>query len=261
MSDDRFGDPVDLTKLNTDSIIPDALPHPTDPWSVAHTPDAPFNKTEVPSPAPSQQPEDVQRTSSSGSSAQAAPEPPPPGVIPVPPVAPATRKETAALRRFRQVLGLSRISTQEISIVRSDPDDSSKNVTIKFGVRGMNYDDYLWATTNTSMLMADGREIGSAWQLSVLAFGIASIDGVPVWEVFGLQPSDPSHVKDPLYPERGLRFTAASLLCDELQATFWDVEQSLYTQYVEVVDNKYLAKKDTEKDTEKDAQEDDVPLA
>lgn len=249
MSDDRFGDRVSVTDLS-DEPIQGALPHPNDPWANASSVETPFS-AHLSKPSPESKPQVQQDTPSQ----QVAPV----AQRPVPKVARITRKDTATLTRFREIFGLSRISVQPVTLERRDPRDSNKNVAMEFGLRGVNHEDYQWILGKVQEIMQNPKLATFAWKIAFISIGVASMDGTPIWEVFGFESKDPEHTKDPMYPHIGLRFQAAELLCDELRTSLFDTVESLYSEYELKIDSKYLPKKAVA--SEEEAGENPVPLA
>jgi hypothetical protein len=275
MSDDRLGDRVTVADLS-DSPIQGGLPHPQqDPWRNAAGVDQPFRGA---APAPGQrrlgaetsydpgagtlrdplaEAQEARRSAAQPQPAAPAPaatKPEPKGVRPVPQVAKASRKETNTLRRFREVFGLQRIKVIDAPLTRRDPNDSSQNVEMVFGLRGINYEDYQWVLEKTQELMQTPALATFAWKIAFMSMGVAAIDKQPIWEVLGFEPDNADHVRDPMYPHMGLRFQAAEAFCEELRTTLFDTVEHLYAAYEEKVDSNYLAKKADKKKEEEGSQ-------
>jgi hypothetical protein len=83
-----------------------------------------------------------------------------------------------------------------------------------------------------------------AWKIAFISMGVASMDKVPLWEVFGFEPESPDHVRDPMYPHMGLRFQVAEAFCQELRTSLFDTVEHLYSAYEEKIDSTYLPKKE-----------------
>jgi hypothetical protein len=170
-----------------------------------------------------------------------------------------TTKESKVLKKFRRVFSVSRIEPGEVEVVRKDPDDPTKNITMKFGFRGIGFEDYQWVLEKSVDNMHSQRLATFSFKEAVIAIGTCSLDGVPMWEVFGFEPDDPADVADPMLPKhRGLRQRPADLFLEELKTTFYDAVEYLYTQYEEKVDTQYLPTRKKEEDVE---EEESGPLA
>ena len=254
MSDDRFGDRVSVSDLS-DEPINGGLAHPNDPWaSASESVDSPFT-------AQAFTPRGTQGT-------QEQPKPlakveVPVGQRPVPQVARVSRKESETLKKFRETFGLKRVSQEEAILERRDPNNPDRNVQMKFGLRGVNHEDYQWILTKTQELLQNPKLATFAWKISFISMGVCSIDGIPVWEVLGFVPSEAEHTRDPMYPHMGLRFQAADAFCEELRTSLFEIVEELYAAYEAKVDSKYLAKKETSKtseDKEEEAGEAQGPL-
>ena len=244
-NEDRLGERVQISELS-DSPIQGSLPHPQDPWDSASSADAPFRdplfeaqqarQARQAGPAPS-------APAAPHAAAPAAP-PAPRGQRPVPVIAPATRKETATLKRFREVFSLKRIDVVNAVLRRRDPQDLDKNVEMTFGLRGLGYEDYQWVLSKTQELLQKPDMATFAWKIAFMSMGVASIEGEPIWQVLGFEPANPEHVRDPMYPHMGLRFQAADAFCEELRTSLFDTVENLYGEYETKVDSQYLPKKE-----------------
>lgn len=261
MSDDRLGERVTVSELS-EAPIQGGLPHPQDPWRNASGVDAPFQGAAPAGPRrlgaetsydpgagtlrdPLAEAQDA-RNRQAAAPVAAAPvvkKPEPKGMRPVPPAAKASRKETTTLRRFRETFGLKRIDVVDAPLLRRDPHDSSRNVEMVFGLRGINYEDYQWVLEKTQELMQNPALATFAWKIAFMSMGVASIDKEPIWEVLGFEPDNADHVRDPMYPHMGLRFQAAEAFCEELRTSLFDTVEHLYAAYEEKVDSNYLAKR------------------
>ena len=270
MNDDKLGDRIIVSEIESGG-----LPHPQDPWGEAPSVNTPFTQSAARHPAPvgaetSYDPRgatlpdplsDAQAARAQAKASSSALKPQPTvaaGVRPTP-VQPVTSAETATLRRFREVFGLKRVDVVEVSIPRLDPNDPTQNVEIKFGLRGINYDDYQWVLEKTREMIQDPSLATFAWKAAFISMGVASIDGEPLWSVFGIQPENSDHIKDHMYPHMGLRFQAADALCEELRTSFFDLIEQLYSAYEAKVDTKYLPKKAEEKKMEGEGEQ-SLPL-
>lgn len=231
MNDDRFGDRVSLSDISNDTIEGN-LPHPQDPWEESDNMETPFAAqpfaTRNPSPPTQPQPVEVK------------PKAAPVGQRPVPSVSRVSRKETNTLKRFREIFGLQRVAIQNAVLERKDPEDLSKNIQMTFGLRGLNHEDYQWVLGKVQELLQNPKLATFAWKISFVSMGVASIDGVPIWDVLGFVPLDPEHTRDPMYPHMGLRFQAADAFCEELRTSLFDTVEHLYDLYESKVDSKYL---------------------
>jgi hypothetical protein len=249
------------------SVVPTAnvLPHPQgefDPWADADGAAAPFGAEADPAPKqggpglpvgydPSKNtPKKVKKK-------QAAP---PRGKRPVPERTSISRKETELLTKFRETFGLQRISVAEGTLTRKDPDNPDSNVELRFGFRGMNYEDYQWVLEKAAEMQQTPMLVAFSWKIAVCSIGVASFEGSPIWEVLGFTPENVNDVRDPMYPHIGLRFQAADAFCAELTSSLFDTVEHLYSLYEEKVDKQYMpgAKKREEKKEEGD---EEVPLA
>jgi len=260
MSDERFGDRVTVSDLS-DAPIQGGLPHPQDAWRGASGVDQPFQGSAPQKPRqlgaetsydprastirdPLAEAQDRSRQAAQPvTTAAPAPRPEPKGVRPVPTIAKATRKETATLRKFREVFGLQRIKVIDATLSRRDPQNPDVNVDMVFGLRGVNYEDYQWILEKTQEMMQTPALATFAWKIAFCSMGVASLDGVPIYEALGFEVDNPEHVRDPMYPHMGLRFQAAEAFAEELRTTLFDTVEHLYAAYEEKVDSNYLAKK------------------
>jgi len=271
MTDDRLGDRVIVSEI--DSTISGNLPHPQDPWSDAPNINSPFTqqaarptsssvgaetsydprRSVLPDPlSDAKEARDTQKTREAVPVSS-------PGTRPLPP-SPVTSSESSTLKRFREVFGLKRVDVVTVPIARRDPHNPETNVEILFGLRGINYDDYQWVLEKTREMIQDPALATFAWKAAFISMGVASIDGVPLHEVFGIQPVSPDHVRDPMYPHMGLRFQAASAFCDELRTSLFELVEHLYVAYEQNVDSKYLPKAKSSKKDEKEGEDTPLPL-
>lgn len=250
-----LGDRVDVLNMSA-MPTPNMLPHPQgehDPWATAENADAQFGAEATPAPKQGAGLD----VGGYNPSAQQAPSAPPqaapqaqgnipasPGKRPVPKVAKVSRKETHLLKKFRETFGLKRIDVAEGTLVRRDPQDPEQNVEMKFGLRGLNYEDYQWVLDKAASLQQNPLLVAFAWKIAVCSLGTASVEGQPIWEVLGFEPESPEHVADPMYPHLGLRFQAAEAWCAELTGSLFDTVEDIYKLYEEKVDKQYYAKPD-----------------
>jgi len=153
-----------------------------------------------------------------------------------------TRKETALLTRFREVFSLQRVNVQTGYIKRRDPANADANIDLEFGLRGLNYEDYQWVLEKAEELRHSEKMVALSWKIAVCSMGVASFEGSPIWDVLGFEPESQDSVRDPMYPDIGLRFRAAEAFCDELQGSLFDTIEHLYTLYEEKIDSKYFPK-------------------
>lgn len=246
MSDEKF----DLGERI--SVVPsaNALPHPQgdfDPWQTAEGAATPFGATA--DPAPQQggpglpvgyDPSKPKASAKSKKSKTEKLDTPSRGKRPVPTVTKISRKETALLTKFRETFGLQRINVEDGVLRRKDPEDPEKIVELRFGMRGLNYEDYQWVLEKASGMQQTPMLAAFAWKIAVCSMGVASFEGVPTWEVLGFEPEDPDHVRDPMYPHMGLRFQTADAFCDELSSSLFDTVEQLYALYEEKVDQQYM---------------------
>lgn len=272
MSDDRLGDRVIVSELS-DHPISGGNPHPQDPWRNASSMDQPFRGAAAPGAKNMgrETPYDPRggtlrdplgeaqaARQAPAPSATPAPTPEPKiakGPRPVPQVAKVTKAESATLRRFREVFGLERVKVEDVTVSRLDPLNREQNTDMVFGLRGVNWEDYQWIMAKALDMNTDPRLAEGTFKIAWVAMTVAHIDGVPIYEVFGFEPSDPDHVRDPMYPHIGLRFQAAELWIEELskEAQF-DLVENLYKLYEAKIDSKYLPKKVKEPKSEEGPQ-------
>jgi len=278
MSDERFGDRVQVSELSDAPIQQGGLPHP-DAWAGSASVNTPFQGQAPAGPRrtgveteydPTEGLRDPLYEAEQSRKAQRAAPPAAPAAPakvrqrPVPKVAKVTRKETSTLKRFREIFGLQRVAVEEAILKRRDPTDASRNVEVRFGLRGINYEDYQWVLGKTQELLQSPEMATFAWKISFMSMGVASIDGTPIWEVLGFEAEDAEHTRDPMYPHIGLRFQAAEAFCEELRTTLFDTVEHLYTEYEKKIDSKYLPKAEKAKadvpDEEEEAGESQGPL-
>lgn len=266
MTDDRLGERVIVSEIEP------GLPHPQDPWSDAPTVDSPFSAAQaphtsrhplgvetsydprgtLPDPLSRAKEERDQRTSPTPQQVPVAH-----GTRPVP-TSPMTSSESSTLKKFREVFGLKRVDVVPVTISRRDPHNPEVNIDLVFGLRGINYDDYQWVLEKTREMIQDPALANFAWKAAFVSMGVASIDGEPIYQVFGIKPESADHIRDPMYPHMGLRFQAASAFCEEIRTSFFDLVENLYAAYEEKVDTKYLPI--SKKNKEKEQEEPSLPL-
>lgn len=260
MSEDRYGERVNLSDISSNPIH-GSLPHPKDPWQGAQAVDQPFRNS-----APSaggalgvdtdysprgtlRDPLGEAQAAAAAKQTQSPPEVKAPpvkeqrGPRPVPQVAAASRKETATLSRFREIFSLQRIKIVDAKLVRRDPVDPSLNVEMTFGLRGINFEDYQWVLAKFSENAHSATVFNQALKHAFVSMAVASIEGEPIWKVFGFEPQRPEDVRDPMYPHVGLRFQAAEAFSEELRATMHDLVEGLWAEIESKIDSKYLPKK------------------
>lgn len=177
------------------------------------------------------------------------------------------------LKKFRELFGLKRIDVRYCQITRKGLDN--KPVTMTFGLRPMNHEDYQWVidkAADIQRLNAEQLEVSAttswafcfkqavvAMSVCTMDEGIRSIDnpGTPLWKVFGLIPDDPIYVSDPNYPHTIIRVATADAFLHELTGIFYDIVEDLHTAVGNLIDEEYKAR------NEDDIKEDDIssPLA
>ena len=238
------------------SVVPaGTMPHPQggfNPWAAADDPDAPFQASADPAGAPQGPGRQVGYDPTGAEPAPTAkPEketveaaPPVRGKRPIPTAKPASTRENDTLKKFREVFGLQRIEKVEATVSRKDPENPNKEVTMRFGLRAMNFEDYQWVLSKTAALAQNPQFAYLAWKVAVVSIGVCSVDDTPLWEVFGFEPEEPEHVRDPMKPHVGLRLQTAEKWSEELMSsTLFDTIEAIYIQYENSVDSQYLPSK------------------
>jgi len=256
MSEDRYGERVNLSDISSNPIQ-GSLPHPKDPWQGAQAVDQPF-KNSAPAAGgavgadTNYSPRGVLRDPLGEAQAAVTTKPQevksPPikearGPRPVPQATAPTRKETATLSRFREIFSLQRIKVVDATISRRDPVDPSLNVEMTFGLRGINFEDYQWVLAKFAENAHSSTVFNQALKHAFVSMAVASIEGEPIWKVFGFEPQKPEDVRDPMYPHIGLRFQAAEALSEELRTTMHDLIEGLWAEVESKIDSRYLPTK------------------
>lgn len=258
MTDERLGDRVSISDISS-TPVSGGLPHPKDGnmWGNSSSIDQPFG---TPSPAGQQRQTGVvtpydptggggvrDPLSEAAASRQAAAAEPRSqahkGLRPVPQVGAISKKETAVLKKFRELFGLKRIDVVDVTVLRRDPSNPSLNIPMTFGLRGINYEDYQWALEKTRELLQSPTLSTFAWKHAFISIAVCSLDGEPIWSALGFEAQDPNHVRDPMYPHLGLRLQAAETFSEELKGSLFDTIENLYALYEEKVDSSYLPRK------------------
>lgn len=252
------------------SVVPNTLPHPQgdiDPWATAESAATPFGAKATDAPPKTAGPglpvgyDPTASASEEPEKKAKKPKTPPRGKRPVPEVTRISRKGTALLTKFRETFGLQRIKVIEGVLTRKNPENLDENVDLRFGLRGLNYEDYQWVLEKAATMQQSPLLVPFAWKIAVCAIGVASFEGSPIWEMLGFEPDDPDHVRDPMYPHIGLRFQAADAFCDELTNSLFDTVEGLYALYEAKVDSQYMPKREDPEEEDADEEEEEAPLA
>jgi len=149
-------------------------------------------------------------------------------------------KASPQLRKFRELFGLQRVEVKYYNLTRRSQDGES-NEYVKIGLRAMNFEDFQWCLEQTAAITQDVNQHifinseaiaqGFAWKQAVIAISVCSLDGVPIYEVFGMDKQD----GDSNYPKLFVRIQAASLLLAELKTTLYDAVDELHDAILALV--------------------------
>jgi len=152
---------------------------------------------------------------------------------------------SSQLSKFREIFGLKRIDVVPYSLVRRSSDGNS-NTEMIIGLRAMNYDDFQWCLERSANIVTRTEEDTEnsfnikktfAYHQVMVAISICSLDGSPIWKVFGLEDDS----IDSNYPKFGTRCQSAELVLQELKTTLYDAVIELHAA-IESLVGSYEAK-------------------
>lgn len=164
----------------------------------------------------------------------------------------SNKKATTQLKKFRELFGIKRIDIKYHTITRKDT--SGNEITMVFGFRALNYEDYQWLIEKTASIEDFNLENVektpmidmSKYRLALIAISLCTLDnepitenkqGTPIWQIFGIEPNNEDYIKDPYFPHTSIRHEAAELMLQEIKTTLFDIVSELFDAYSELIDN------------------------
>ena len=157
---------------------------------------------------------------------------PPPGAPPAQRPEPQIHKAEAApehpvLTKLREDLGINHVKMHDVEV--------GKHI---WTLATLSPGELAMAARLADRLSLDGiTENQMNYQISVSSYSVVAIDGIPTYQVFGVEPPPAVMVANPLRPPRQIKHLAAIALCEFLSdGTRTQLPDKLYGAYVDKAD-------------------------